>query len=320
MFVNKLFGISILFLLYSCEKPSFIKKVDPPILISKSYTVQEFVRNQADIIWVIDNSGSMREYQEAIIANMERFIDAFVKNAKGAQWRMGLLSTSKGDRPYVGFMRNDLLNSFDPDPVARFNRAVSLLGTDGDATEEAFYPIQRALHTYHDFVRETSKLFIVLVSDELEQGDQSVTDFINFLYTLKDADSIATYGVFEMSEIGCGDEEFTGSRYAEFVARTNGLTFPICSNDYGEGLAKFGADIAYKTSVSKIQLEAAPVASTIEVTYQGKQLPKGRAENGGFWNYSVFDNAIFFHNLEFLEGFDLEKVRVTFEKARLLEE
>ena len=309
-----------IFLLHSCEQPAFIKKVNPPEIISKSYTVQEFVRNQADIIWVIDNSGSMSEYQKAIIANMEVFIDSFVQNAKGSQWRMGLLSTSKDDRPYVGFARNDYLDSAEPDPIPRFNSAIARLGTDGDAVEQSFYPLQSALYTYNDFLRKTSKLFIILVSDELEQGRQSVVSFINFLHTLKEPDSIATYGVFEMAEIGCGDEDFVGSRYAEFINRTNGLTFPICSSDYGEGLAKFGSDIAYKTSISKIQLEAAPIASTIEVVYQGKPLPQGRSETGGFWNYSFVDNAIFFHNLDFLKGFDLEKVRVNFEKAQLLEE
>ena len=315
-----LLAFAVFVVFYSCEQPSFIEKVEPPVFVSKSYTVQEFVRNQADIIWVVDNSGSMGAYHEAIIANMDIFIESFVQNAKGAQWRMGLLSTDVSDIPYVGFLPYNYFESSDPTPVERFNRAVKALGTNGSPTEESFRPIQNSLIRYNGFLRENSKLFIILVSDELEQGDESVSSFIEFLHELKGPDAIATYGVFEMAEKGCGREDYTGTRYAEFIQRTNGLTFPICSDDYGQGLAKFGSDIAYKISTSKIQLDAAPVVDTIEIIYQGDKLPKGRADRGGFWNYNSVDNTIIFHSLAFLKGFDLEKVRVSFEKARLLEE
>ena len=319
--MNYMFLFGVLFLLYSCERPGFIKKVAPPELISRSYTVQEFVRNKAEIIWVIDNSGSMDTYQDAIIQNMQIFIDSFVQNVQGADWRMALLSTDKSESPYIGFLPTDYLDSSSPNPVLHFNHAIKRLGTNGDAvSEQVFFPIQSALILHQDFLRENSKLFIILVSDEPEQGRGSVNDFLDFLYALKDPESISTYGVFEMSEQGCGMTPFFGSRYEEFILRTNGLTFPICSGDYGVGLATFGSDIAQKTSVSKIQLEAAPVADTIEVVYQGNRLPKGRVENGGYWNYNSVDNAIHFHNLGFLQGFDLEKVRVNYEKARLLEE
>ena len=315
-------GLSILFLFYSCERPNFIKKVDPPTLISKSYTVREFVKNQAEIVWVIDNSGSMDEHQQSVIANMDIFMNSFVQSTKGADWRMALLSTDKDEQPYIGFLPYNYLDHTDPDAVMRFNRAVASLGTSGDASyEQAFYPIQAALSIYSDFLRENSKLFLIIVSDELEQGKVAVDDFLRFLYSLRDPEDIATYGVFSMSEDGCGMDEFIGSRYAEFIQKTNGLTFPICASDYGAGLATFGADIAQKTSVSKIQLKEAPVIETLEVIYRGKKLPKGRSEDGGYWNYNSVDNSIHFHDLEFLVDSDsVEKVRVVFEEARFPED
>ena len=318
--MNHVFGLCILLVFCSCERAGFIKKVEPPEVISKSYTVQEFVRNQAEIVWVIDNSGSMQSYQNAVIQNMQIFIDSFVQSTSGSDWRMALLSTDKSDVPYIGFLPHDYLDSSDPYPAGRFNSAVASLGIGGDYTEQAFYPIQRALSVYKDFLRENSKLFIIIVSDELEQSNGSVDDFLRFLYSLKDPEDIATYGVFAMGEQDCGYDEFAGSRYEEFTKKTNGMTFPICSSDYGKGLAAFGTDIAQKTSVSKIQLKDAPVVDTIEVVYRGKKLPKGRADEGGFWNYNFVDNTIHFHNLKFLVGFDLEQVKVNFEKAQLPEE
>ena len=312
-------GVSIVFFLHflhSCERPGFIKKVDPPELVSKSYLVQEFVRNKAEIIWVIDNSGSMSTYQQSVIKNMDVFIGSFVKHSGGADWRMALLSTTKTEPPYVGFLPYDYLESSDPaDAVARFNDAVRRLGTGGHHVEEAFYPIQSALKTYRDYSRKTSKLFIIVVSDELEQGGMGVDEFLNFLYAHKAPEDITTYGVFEMTEKGCGFHDYIGTRYAEFIEKTGGLTFPICSDDYGTGLATFGKDMAYKVSVSKIELDAAPNSETIKVIYQGVELSEGE-----YWSYNAVDNTIYFHNLDFLKGFDLEKVRVSFEKARVLDE
>ena len=308
------------FLFCSCERPTFVKEVDPPVLISKSYAVQEFVRNYADIIWVIDNSGSMQEFQNAVIQNMDTFMDAFVQTARGANWRMGLISTDKTEMPYIGFTFYDYLDNNSIEPVERFNQAVRRLGTSGSSDEESFLPIERAITLYPNFLRENAKLFIIIVSDEREGGDETVDDFLDFVYSLKAPEDVAAYGVFEMPERGCGQEKFIDSRYAEFIHKTNGLVFPICSPNYGKGLSEFGSDIAKRTSYSRIRLPNAPVAETIEVIYQGKKIPIGTTEEGGYWKYNPVDNYIYFHNLDFLVGFDLETVRVNFEKARRLEE
>ena len=319
-FMNSMLGLCVLLIFCSCERPGFIKKVRPAEVVSKSYTVQEFVGNRAEIVWVIDNSGSMRSYQEAVIQNMQIFIDSFVQSTRGSDWRMALLSTEKSELPYIGFSPYSYLESSDINPVARFNSAVKKLGINGSGPEESFYPIQMALTVYKDFLREGSKLFIIVVSDEREQGDMSVDDFLQFLYTLRDPEDIATYGVLGMKEQKCGIDNYFGGRYHEFIKKTNGLMFSICSSDYGEGLARFASDIARRTSVSKIQLRESPIVDTIEILYRGKKLPKGRDAEGGTWNYNSVDNSIHFHNLDFLAGFDLERVRVNFEKARLPEE
>ena len=313
--------ICVLFFFYSCGRHSgFIKKVDPPERVSKSYTVQEFVGSRAEIIWVIDNSGSMKSFQQSVIQNMQIFIDTFAKSAKGSDWRMGLLSTDKNDHPYIGFIPYNYLESVEPNPAVRFNRAVASLGVEGGSDEESFYPIQMALTIYKDFLREGSKLFLIVVSDEKEHGNMPVDDFLQYLYTLRAPEDIATYGVLGMKEQKCGTDNYFGGRYHEFIEKTNGLMFSICSSDYGEGLAKFASDIAQKTSNSKIQLKDPPVSDTIEITYRGKRLLRGRAAEGASWNYNSVENSIHFHNLEFLVGFDLEKVKVSFEKARLPEE
>ena len=231
-FLQNQWFVAIAILLGACEKtPQFVEQVPHPVLVSKTITIQEFVRNQADIIWVIDNSSSMNEEQEALIENMDYFINAFTSQAQGAQahWRMALLSTDESESPYVGFEPWDYLDHNHPDPVGRFNAAIAKLGTSGNSSaEQAFNPLRWSLAIYGDFLRENSKLFIIIVSDEDEQSHNvSVDHFIEFLHSLKNPDSIFTYGVFPLENRNCGiSMDYSNSRYREFMKKTNGLVFP----------------------------------------------------------------------------------------------
>lgn len=301
----------------ACEDPDFVRRVDPvpTIQSSRSYTVQDLVSGKAEILWVIDNSGSMDSYQREVMRNMDVFIQGFTQTAAGADWRMGLISTDESQAPFIGFTQNDRLDHTDPDPVRRFNAAIRVLGQGGSNTEKAFAPIQRAFSLYPDFLRENSELFIVIMSDEEEQSRVGVQDFINWLGTLRPLASISTYGIFEMSESNCGSTRFQGSRYGDFMNLTNGLTFPICAPDYGNGLAAFGADIAQKIVVPKIYLEGAPIIDTIQVLYQGVAVPGGPKDEGGYWQYNTRDNAVFFHDLSFLNGPATENVQILFEQV-----
>ncbi len=317
-FLGKISVLAASLVLFSaCEDPEFVKRVDPVprVQSNRSYTVQDLVSGKAEILWVIDNSGSMDSYQREVMRNMDIFIQGFTQTASGADWRMGLISTDVSQQPFIGFTNSDRLDHTDTRPVARFNAAIRQLGGGGSNTEKAFEPIERAFSRYPDFLRQNSELFIVIVSDEREQSRGSVQDFINYLHSIRPPASISTYGIFEKRENGCGSETFRGSRYGDFMNLTNGLSFEICAPDYGTGLAAFGADIAQKIVVPKIYLEAAPIIDTLRVLYQGVAVPAGAREDGGYWRYNTLENAVFFHDLSFLNGPATENVQVLFEQA-----
>ena len=320
------FVLLIFFLfLSSCGDPEFVKEVPnpPKIVFQKSYVVQKIIGDKADILWVVDNSGSMASYQKNLIHNMDTFIQSFTEISSSANWKMGLLSTDIHDGPYVGFDPTNPLDFSSIHSVERFNSAISRLGVNGDtAKEQAFGPIRRALTRNPHFLRKNSKLFIIIVSDELEQSGETVSGFLSFLHTLRAPQAISTYGIFEAKENGCGREQYEGTVYHEFIEQTNGLTFPICSLDYGTGLAAFGADIAKKIVTPKIILESPPVIESIRVTYQDKNIPSGIPSEGGYWRYDANDNSIVFHDFSFFKetgeetGEDTqETVQVYFEKS-----
>src|SRR5690349_21372013 len=90
--------IGAMLLTVACSKdPDFQFEVPPSNMqpFNKDYIIKNVTGGTADILWVIDNSGSMGDFQSAVIANMDRFIQTFVPLAGKAKWRMGLISTDQ---------------------------------------------------------------------------------------------------------------------------------------------------------------------------------------------------------------------------------
>src|SRR5262245_46498570 len=99
-----------------------------------------------DILWVIDNSSSMGPYQQRVIKNSAAFISQFTKSTK-LHWRMGLLSTTLGQAPFMGF--SSLVDWTTPDSVSQFNTAVAQLGIGGDTShEQTFGPVLDSVHNH----------------------------------------------------------------------------------------------------------------------------------------------------------------------------
>ena len=283
------------------------------VIVSHYYNLEELAI-PADILWVIDNSGSMGTYHKNLIQNMDIFINNFAHKSQLVPWKMGLLSTSSNDDPYIGFTPNNLLDSTTVNPVDKFNGAISRLGTNGDGTEKSFAPIRSTFQSYPDFLREDSRLFIIFISDEDEQSSISVEGFLEFLKSLRPLASISAYGV--LKEGNCGNSNFKGSRYDRFMMQlTRSITYSICSDDYGLVLSDLSEDIAKKLTTSKIHLTSIPIAETIQVFYDEEVIPNGIASQGGFWLYNALENTISFHDLSFLrEEDDINEIKVTFEE------
>lgn len=199
---------------------------------------------QGDIIWVIDNSGSMSDYQQSIQINMNLFIREFSSAAQGTDWRMGLVSTDRTDSPYIGFSSLDRLDSSTTEPVLLFNQAVARLGTDGSPTEQPLEAVRNAITSHPDFLRPGAKLFVIVVTDEEDQSQRTVADYVSFLHSLVPAANITSYGVFGGLEPNCGSmPRYSGTRNSEFMQATNGTPYSICSPEYGRMLSAIAQDI-----------------------------------------------------------------------------
>ena len=76
-----------------------------------------------DILWVIDNSGSMHPFQTMLSNQINGFMNAFI--AVGADYNMAFITT---DRDYA---QGQIINSATTDPIAEASAIISAIGITG---------------------------------------------------------------------------------------------------------------------------------------------------------------------------------------------
>lgn len=89
-------GLGLILTLAACQEYPFVFRVNQKIQ-GRSYDVQVGVSEQTDILFVIDNSGSMLEEQEELKANMQAFIELLSQS--GNDYQVGLISTDIARKP-----------------------------------------------------------------------------------------------------------------------------------------------------------------------------------------------------------------------------
>lgn len=274
---------------------------------------------RVDILWVIDNSGSMGQHQQNVITNSNLFMQEFTKKQKVLDWKMGLVSTDIRENPYVGFDPGNFLDRKTADPVAVFSQAVNRLGTSGDATERPFAATQRVLMNYPSWTRKGAILALIHLTDAEEQSQIPARDFANFLIQIKGSvNQLVYYGVLGPTDWGCPPSDsnwsYPGTPYEDLSKIIKGKNYILCSPNFGANLADIGKDLVKRVQSPHIGLAMRPLIETIRVTWKGRELKGGPRENGGLWQYDFDLNAIVFHNLDFAPD-ENEEVIIHFEEA-----
>lgn len=142
--------------------------------------------SRVDILWVIDNSGSMGFKQTQLRDNFEAFVAKLVEHDETLDWRIGVVTTDVSDPLQSGRLRNRVQNplvrpwiSRDTchpdgcDAVAAF-RDIASVGVHGSDDEKGLYAAMLALSPpltgagghNEGFLRPDASLFVLIVSDE----------------------------------------------------------------------------------------------------------------------------------------------------------
>lgn len=198
-------------------EPPTIPKYDPiPVQKTEWIVVDggntEAVKPELDIVFIMDNSDSMKAAQDNLSRNINRFVDKFHKN-RSIDYRIGVLSvwdsserfaTLKKDSYGKGELRwirdgegRKLKSRF----VSRFRGVESILKSTlkigvapyaegGPEVEEIFSPLSEALKkigrgdTNEGFFRENAQLAVVLITDADDTStispDQMARELVEF--------------------------------------------------------------------------------------------------------------------------------------------
>lgn len=199
---------------------------------------------RVDVLWVVDNSGSMGDNQLALATESPTFID-FFEATVGLDYHIGVISTDMDDPLHQGKLREAQgvrwLDTDTPDPYAVFDEMV-MMGVDGSGDEAGRAATRAALETEIDawntgFFRDEAPLAVIVISDEPDSSDLYGVDilgFVDFMMAFKPDPSLVTMStvvgpapVYDTT--GCANPP-TG--YPEVQTALNGLFYSICDPNW----------------------------------------------------------------------------------------
>jgi len=314
-------------LLSSCgeEKPTFSLLPDSNLFKQGEGTIN----NKLDILWVIDNSGSMAPYQANIAANLNAFLGNFV--TKGYDFKIAVTTTEAWLAPYGnaniakfrdGTNATSHTGFFVVDPLTA--NLINVLdvnltqGTSGSGDERAFSSFKEALNSNLNagFLRNDSFLAIIIVSDEddfshpsqayighdyNEPTLETVNSYVSYLDTLTNTTGgNRRYSVSAMADIDAACQaakastgSIIGQRYIDLVDATNGIKGSLCSTDFSNELNQIQNKIAELST--QFFLTREPIPTSIVIHVNGVLIPEDDI-NG--WSYQADINAIRFHGTD----------------------
>ncbi len=164
------------------------------------------VEPKVDILFIIDDSGSMSSAQDKLAQNIQLFTSAMEKN-QFLDYQVGVISSSIGSSyptrsgKLIGGI--PLVTRKTPNGISVLPNNISSVGTSGDATEKIFDPVQAtvdpSLNLNPGFFRSDAFFVLIVITDAEDQSlNFSGFKVHDMLVSLKgyDADRVLGYGVF----------------------------------------------------------------------------------------------------------------------------
>jgi len=269
---------------------------------NNDHQIDNFVQSaepQADILFVVDNSGSMGEEQQSLADSFASF--AAYLTAQNVSYQVGVTTTdtdlfSGQHGELVGNPK--IINNTTPNAAAKF-AANANVGTGGSGTEQGLEGGRMALTPPNitganaGFLRQAAKLFIVFVTDEEDlspdgNGSQPPAYFVNAFRNVKNNDPglLSTSAIAGDVPNGCATA-VAGQRYKDVVDAIGGVWSTICTTNFGPALHNIGVEAAQLQST--FYLSRVPVVATISVRVNNVVQPIN-----SHWTYISQTNAVRF--------------------------
>jgi hypothetical protein len=283
--------------------------IDPPI-VHGPRQIDDYTQDRAivDILWVIDNSGSMNDKRMRLAAQFDRFLSVLL--GADVDFHIGVTSTDLTSTGDQGRLRGPVpwIDRTTTNPTDAFRQAVTFPDGTDVSLDEALGAMDRAITPPNStgpnqgFLRDEAALAAVIVSDGKDQSLGPTEFFIRLLKSFKgpgrEANVSLSAVVGDLPD-GCtpaGQEHVFGAkaepgiRDTEVARATGGLVASICTADFGPFVDQLAKQLSGLRRV--FQLSAPPKMGTIEVRVNGMIVPEDPI-NG--WSYLPGQRAITFN-------------------------
>lgn len=290
-------------------------------------TFTQTTGQNVDVLFVVDNSGSMQEEQSNLATNFSSFIQG------AASWQndyhIGVTTTDlEADNGRLVAAGNNA-RFVTSATQAQFKDNVQV-GTNGSGDEKGLACAQAALSLPHTagsgdpanltsctsdtqctapercwdgycggrnrgFIREDATLEVVIVSDEEDYSPADLNFYINFFKSIK---GFYNENLFHLHAIvgdvpsGCNSgagAADAGQRYTAVAQATGGAVVSVCDANFAAGLSSIG-DIAFGLR-TQFFLGRLPDPTTITVAVAGTSCASGSGAN---WVYDEPSNSVVF--------------------------
>ena len=282
----------------------------------EEYDSNQTVARNADFLFVIDDSSSMRDYQNAVSQASNDFANA-IENA-GISYRIAIITTGDYINDKTGISdayASKVLNSegIIENNVTLFKQKV-MVGINGSTIETGIYNAETALRSKalgdsFDGIltsmgmpkNSETPLSIIILSDEKSQYSSRAYKNFDVNNNLFIDRGYVVYSIIKPSLDSI-------SQYDDLAKNTNGLTADITStsnyNTIMNTIAeKSVAKLGYKLKYNNI------IESTIYVTKNGVEVPHSNT-NG--WRYNETYNSILFSGTSIPSKSDIVKVTYSY--------
>lgn len=321
----------ILTFILGCQADPSAHKLPKPSKVFVDKSVKDTYNPAVDILFIIDDSGSMGTFQQRLARNSGLFIEKFF-NAKFIDYHIGVTTS---DVSGMGYGKDGKLESFsgkkfvtrDMDDGEEVLGELFNVGVTGAAVEKFLSVPQMTfskqyLKTHNKgFYRDDAHLVIFVITDTEDQSNVSPEEAYKFLVDLKKGDERKVHyagAIVTIEKERCEGEsdQPVPLKLRKMINsfQSRGYIFNICKSNYGEDLARVATAVV--ESVSTIYLDNLPDVSTLKVSYGGKPL----ANDASGWTYDFSLNAIRLSpNIDLAVGGD-KKLDIKYEEVYTPEE
>jgi len=245
--------------------------------------IQSWVQTQqiiVDIVWIIDNSGSMNTFQTLLGQNMGIFMNMFMSYSP--DFHMAFITTD--DPRFVG----QVISSSSINPTEKAVDIISSIGIRGSGMEKGLDMFTDCLSgDCGRMLRPDATLIAIFMSDEQDWGPMTAADVSALVNTMKPGMFIP-YAIIGDVPGGCSAPPLyaqAGHEYSDLVNLYNSQWWSICDNDWGNQLEELAQNISIKTM---FELDSPdPHVDTIRVWVNGQLVGFG-------WEYNENLNAVVF--------------------------